>query len=645
MVGKGYRPDIDGLRAVAVLCVVFYHVGYGAFSGGYVGVDVFFVISGFLITRLIRDEIGAGTFRYSTFYVRRARRLFPAMFVTLGATFLAGVLLFGPADLERLSRSVVYTVLSASNFLFWWESGYFDAAAETKPLLHTWSLSVEEQFYMLWPITLVGLTWVARRVSRRHPLGGGWIVPAFLLAGGAASLAATEMTIRTDAAAAFYLVPFRITEFAIGALMVWLVAYPPRSRVVLEPLVPAGLALIAYPVFAYSGETVFPGYAALPPCLGTALLIYAGTAARAGRLLSNRIAVGIGLISYSLYLVHWPIIVFYRNWVYRPLEPVEQAAIVVASIVVATGMYFVVELPFRRAIRRSDAWSPGRFALACVVLAGVLIYPAGAAWHRGGWSSRLPEEIRSAVSDLDRKQKLSWKPIREIDKKTGFHGDGAGGGAKILVVGDSYAKDFTNALLSAEARSGQPLDLMLHSVSYYCQPFIGPRKKTKTLTPRLIRLCNKRMNALVSGTLIDEADVIVFSVRWTELGLDHIAETVGLIRARTDTPIVLLGRPIEFESVPELLVKFGRTRRFGSFAAQNRIENAEINDRLARIAGKTGVRYRSKGPLVCPEDDHCDVLDDEDRLLIYDYGHWTLEGAEFYGNRMADSGYLDAILD
>ncbi len=145
MVEKGYRPDIDGLRAVAVLCVVFYHAGYGAFSGGYVGVDVFFVISGFLITRLIRDEISTGRFRFSTFYLRRARRLFPAMFVTLVLTFLGGVLLFGPDELEKLSESVVYTVLSVSNFLFWLQSGYFDAAAETKPLLHTWSLGVEEE--------------------------------------------------------------------------------------------------------------------------------------------------------------------------------------------------------------------------------------------------------------------------------------------------------------------------------------------------------------------------------------------------------------------------------------------------------------------------------------------------------------------
>jgi len=640
MQGQAYRPDIDGLRAIAVLVVVFFHVGFAPFSGGYVGVDVFFVISGFLITRLIREQIGKGTFSFATFYARRARRLFPALFFTLVVSFVFATMLFSPDDLERFAQSVIFTVLSVSNFLFWRESGYFDAEANVKPLLHTWSLSVEEQFYLVWPLTMVVLAWLGSRLAARgYRHAPDRTIPVFLAVAGLIALAATELLLPVDAAAAFYLAPFRITEFAIGGVMVWLVAYRPKNPLLLEPLVVVGLALIAWPVFAYSEETVFPGLNALPPCLGTALLIYAGTARHLGRLLNNRAAVGIGLISYSLYLVHWPMIVFYTYWVARPLEPVEQWAIVIGSTGLAAAMYFLVETPFRRGASKPRAWSPARFGMACAALAALLIVPAANAWSTSGWPSRLPQEVRDAVAGLKEKRNLTWEPVNPLREKVSF----ADGKVRVLVVGDSHGKDATNALLFADEALGNKLDIINVGIFYQCQPYLGPRTATNELPQRRIDICNERMRDLIEGDLSKSADYIVFSARWLESGVENIGETIRAIQRNTDAQIVIFGRTAEFEDVPALLTRFGRMQDFDRYLASKRIDNSHINEPLKRIAEENGARYLSKEDIICPKRDYCYSFNDGEDILFYDYGHWTLEGARFFANKMIEAGTLDFL--
>ena len=279
-----------------MLSVLLFHLDVALFSGGFVGVDAFFVISGFLITRLIRDDVAAGKFSFTRFYVRRARRIFPALFLTLAATFVAGYLLFSSQHLMRLGGALVSAVFSVSNFYFWGEAGYFDTAAHLKPLLHTWSLGIEEQFYLLWPAILV---FTLLRAPR-------WAPVALLFVGGALSLFLSEFFVRWPSIA-FYLLPFRAFEFALGAVLVWLNPHRMKSAIWGELWVAAGLGMLGYSIVSFSGETPFPGLNALIPCVGTALIIYGGESRFLSRLLSNPIAVGIGLISYSLYLVHWPV--------------------------------------------------------------------------------------------------------------------------------------------------------------------------------------------------------------------------------------------------------------------------------------------------------------------------------------------------
>jgi peptidoglycan/LPS O-acetylase OafA/YrhL len=329
-----HRADIDGLRAVAVLPVVFYHFQIAPFSGGFVGVDIFFVISGYLITSLIHGETLNGAFSLARFYERRIRRILPALFLMmLATTALAGSVLF-PQDLMNFARSLVATALFGSNFYFWSTVDYFDIVAERKPLLHTWSLAVEEQFYLLYP----ALFWLLRGTSQLKLV---YVVGAIFLV----SLAANIWALRFAPVSDFYLLPFRAWELMLGAL---LALTPLKSSGRTSTMLAwSGLALLLFSIFAFSADTPFPGEYALLPCIGAACVIYAGPQTIVGRALSLRPVVFIGLISYSLYLWHWPLLIFARYVVLRDLLVCEKLALILISGMVATLSWAYVEKPFR----------------------------------------------------------------------------------------------------------------------------------------------------------------------------------------------------------------------------------------------------------------------------------------------------------
>ncbi|MCB0335296.1 MAG: acyltransferase, partial [Bdellovibrionales bacterium] len=282
MTKREYRADIDGLRALAVLGVLIYHLDPAFLSGGFVGVDIFFVISGFLITQLIVSEVQeTHQFRFGRFYIRRFRRLFPALLFTLTICLIFSFSILFPIHFERFSGALLHATFSLSNFFFWSESGYFDASSSVKPLLHTWSLSVEEQFYLIWPIFIVTITLRTSRLTVPILvilLGGLSYYCNYLVFGGDGLMLPEYLGTELDerAATAFFLTPFRIFEFAIGGIMTWLLTIGSRSNLLKELLVVGGLASIAYSMIAFSDGTIFPYYNALIPCIGTAMLIHAG---------------------------------------------------------------------------------------------------------------------------------------------------------------------------------------------------------------------------------------------------------------------------------------------------------------------------------------------------------------------------------
>ena len=358
-----YRREIDGLRAVAVVPVILFHAGVPGFGGGFVGVDVFFVISGFLITGLLLEEFATGGFSVGRFYERRARRILPALFVVMAACLVPAWILLSPSDLRDFGRSLVAVPLFGSNLLFWQEAGYFDTASELKPLLHTWSLSVEEQFYLLFPLLLA---WCARR-GRRLSL---------LVVGGSslASLALAELLLRESPASAFYLLPARAWELGLGSLLAFRQAADMRAtpKWLAEACALVGMLMIAVAVAAFDHATQFPGLRALLPTLGAGLLLHFATQhTMVGRLLSLRPLVGVGLVSYSAYLWHFPLFAFARHFVeQRPGLPL-LVGLAVASLVLATLSWYFVEQPFRdrkRVPRKSLLRFAGASACAFVLL-------------------------------------------------------------------------------------------------------------------------------------------------------------------------------------------------------------------------------------------------------------------------------------
>ncbi len=346
-----YRPDIDGLRAVAVAVVVVYHAFPLMLPGGFVGVDVFFVISGYLISRLILDALGKSRFSFAHFYARRMRRIFPALAVVLAAVSIAGWFVLYADDYQRLGRHVAAGAAFASNFVLWSESSYFDTTAvELKPLLHLWSLGIEEQFYLVWPLLLV---FAAR--WRRGPL-------AMTLLVGTASFLVAIWTVRIDRTPAFYAPWTRFWELLAGATLACIDADVELrnllSRVTARPWVSnvlaiAGTLMIAAGVMLIHSTRVFPGLWVLLPVTGTFCLLVAGDEAFINRrVLSLRPVVWVGLISYPLYLWHWPLLSFARLITTGPPRVLIRLGLVAASVELAWLTYRLIEWPIRFGTRR-----------------------------------------------------------------------------------------------------------------------------------------------------------------------------------------------------------------------------------------------------------------------------------------------------
>ena len=334
-----YRADIDGIRAVAVLAVIFYHADVKFFSGGYIGVDIFFVISGYLITTILLRELDENEFSLARFYERRIRRIFPALFAFMTVTLVVSSIFFDANEFQEFSKSLIATTLFSSNILFWTQSGYFEGPSELKPLLHTWSLAVEEQFYIFFPLLLALL---ARYVRPR-------LAPA--LAGiTLISFAINIYGLNHDPSGAFYLAHMRVWELLMGSILATRIIPTKINLHTRNLLGLIGLGMISVPVFLYTIDTPFPGAAAIIPTFGTVLIIYSGDESKTfiGRILGFWPIVFIGQISYSLYRWHWPLIVFARYYAIIELKAHETAGVLLAIFILSSLSWRFIETPFRK---------------------------------------------------------------------------------------------------------------------------------------------------------------------------------------------------------------------------------------------------------------------------------------------------------
>ena len=411
-----FRAEIAGLRAIAVIGVVLFHLKVSGFEGGFVGVDVFFVISGYLITRNILRDLQFGRFSFGQFYVRRTRRIYPALIFTVVATYLVGALWCSPIMFHDLAKEATHALLSISNIQYWRESHqYFAANSDELALLHCWSLSAEEQFYLFWPLLIV-VAWKWKRPFQ------------VIASAGAISLVLSVAVARSDPLAAFFLTPFRIFEFAIGALVLCLESRFRLGRIAAEGLSAGGLVAVIVSVILFRSD--MPGLQAayLLPCSGAAATIWARDKTWAARTITHPAMIGTGAISYSLYLCHWPVI-FFGRFIFGEVanSPEGILAMMVVMFAVATAMYFQIE---RRFILSADAPPPSfrNNAAAFWSIVLVLVAITHATFLSNGFAWRLPE----AQAELEHLQ--DFPSSRDIEPVAGPVG--------VELVGDSFATQY-----------------------------------------------------------------------------------------------------------------------------------------------------------------------------------------------------------
>jgi peptidoglycan/LPS O-acetylase OafA/YrhL len=547
-----YRPDIDGLRAIAVLAVVFFHFDLGV-PGGYVGVDVFFVISGYLITKLILEDLGQNRFSMLAFWERRVRRLMPAMFVTIAAVLVAGYFLLLPEAYAELAESAFWQMFFLSNVYFWLTTGYFAGPAEEKPLLHTWSLSVEEQFYLLVPFLML--------VCWRYARDRVKFVRCFIAAIAVGSFLISVYTVAFHRSVAFYLLPSRAWELALGGLLATLPAgWPTQNARIRSGTAMAGLIAILASCLAYSAETPFPGVAALLPCVGTAAVIWAGEGGRGGgvaRLLSMRPLVFFGLISYSLYLWHWPVRAFARYWELGAPDFAQKLLMVAASIGLAVGSYYLVEQPFRR--RKVFAQRRTLF-LGAAAGVGVLIGLASVVWASKGIPQRLSEEIYAYGRAQADRVGVSTT-IEDVEAGRLFPLGAAGGGAASVVVwGDSHAMVLTPAFDDALKSLGLKGEAACYTATaplldFYRPTEFGLNEKAKEWNKRVLEHIakNKPADVFMVGNWKGYQEMAAPPERGDFK--KQLLATVEAVAATGCKPWVMLQVPKHKQSVPKLLLQ------------------------------------------------------------------------------------------
>jgi peptidoglycan/LPS O-acetylase OafA/YrhL len=600
------RADIQGLRAVAVLAVIAYHARETVLPGGFVGVDVFFVVSGFLITGVLIRPMDRGAFSLVEFYQRRVRRILPALFLVVFATLFAGLAVFPPALLVTLLESQLFTTLFTSNFYFLDKTDYFDLQAELMPLLHTWSLAVEEQFYIIYPLLLFAL----HRFARRYLAAA---LGAFLIA----SLAFSEFLLPARAEEAFYSPLSRAFELLIGAACAATGLRAALPRAAVDALSLAALAGLGASFALISGERPFPGVLALLPCVSTAILLMAPQAAGA-RLLSWRPLAAIGDMSYSLYLWHWPLLVF-AKFLY-PDEPAASALAVALAFGASALSYRFVEKPFLGP-RPLPALRLGAAAMAAATLAGLPVYLAD------GLPQRFPPRARAFIAasedyNQDRKRchMRSDRPIAYA--QTCVYGDVAAT-PSVAVWGDSHGAELAPVLGARLAARGASLRSITMSG---CAP---------TLSRDAV--CTRHNRDTMAAIIADPAmRTIVLTANlhgrdeFAQDSLAGVKETAQEL-ARAGREVVIV-RPIptyDFDP-PSMLALAARAGRDPAAVgmARTRFEarSGWIEAELARFARAHGVKTVTPSDLYC-DAERCRVFDAEIGALYYNYNHLSLTGA------------------
>jgi len=641
---RSYRPDIDGLRALAVAVVLIFHAFPSRLPGGFVGVDVFFVISGYLISGIILKALAEGRFTYAHFYARRIRRIFPALTVVLAGVMVAGWFLLYADDYARLGRHAAAGAAFASNFAFWRESSYFDVAADLKPLLHLWSLGVEEQFYLVWPLVLVTASrW---RLGRRSlgEVGRGPL--AATLAIGTMSFLVAIWTVRIDRTAAFYAPWNRFWELLAGATLACIEADAVfeswKQRLLSRSWLPdvaaiIGLLAIAAGVSLIDSTRVFPGLWVMLPVGGTFLLVLAGRRAWVNRaILSQPIVVWIGLISYPLYLWHWPLLSFARIVEGGVPSASLRLTLLGASVGLAWATYQAIERPVRFGSRVPAAVPALAIAMSVVCAAGAIVYSYGGLIDRPinrNDAARLVdfyERMRkSGLADAYRRECdfMDWQSERTRDAIDPSCTE-PGRARTVLLWGDSFAQS-----LSLGVRESLRPDTSLAQVTTSaCRAQIDDFDLS--VSERRCEKANQYAIEAISRLRPDTV-VIAQSDRHTQTDWPRLIARVLDLGARH---VIVVGPfPRWRPSLPRVYAA-NHLRDHAEYVGIGLDSDAFDEDQKlsARLKGLANVTYVSLLDQLCRQRACLARVPDEGELdlMVLDFGHLTPKGSSYLGRAL-----------
>ena len=618
-----YRKEIDGLRALAVLAVMFFHANFSWASGGFVGVDIFFVISGYLITQIIVTQIQAGTFSLTQFYERRARRILPALFVMLLLCLpLAWLIIINPADFKDFCKSLLAVALSVSNILFWKESGYFDSSTALKPLLHTWSLAVEEQYYLIFPFFMF-VVWKA---------GAKNIVWLTLILG-LMSLAFAQWSSIHQPVFNFYWLPSRMWELLAGAVIPIIFAGFPRLKSSLQPrsdnvaqtLGLLGIALIISSMLMMNEHLLWPSFWTLIPVLGTVLiLLFASSATLAGQILSARPLVAIGLISYSTYLWHQPVLALAR-YQFDNLTLMHRLSMVLAALILGGLSWKFIETPFRD----KNRFTTKQIFVSAFVLILFFVSVGLAGYFKSGFLYRLPAKaepvfayvMKNFMQDIrgDRcfiQLNLPTDRFAQECSLTPASGD------SIVLWGDSHAAALYQGF---KKYSGEVMQFTAGS----CPPIFWNTKAS----PNCLALNQYAMQEILRL----KPSIVYLEANWLAYPGDIAAAAQAIQKMRQDLPgvrIVMIGNvPHWPKGLPREILQSGRSYAGPLFVPVpvSMFSGLQDSDRqLEKFAREKGVEFVSALDLLCKQQGCQAVImtDQGPRLTAFDDGHLTKAGSE-----------------
>ncbi|WP_084110596.1 acyltransferase family protein [Erwinia typographi] len=592
-----YRPDIDGLRALAILPVLLFHAGFTSVSGGYVGVDIFFVISGFLITSILVKDIKENTYSIADFYERRIRRIFPALFTVVLFVLIVSPFALLPDEYSFLPKEVAGVLLFVSNIVSWRKSGYFSTDAEERPLLHTWSLGVEEQFYIFAPILLFFLL---KKLKKSPEL--------ILLVLFIASFLISVFLTKPKPSAAFYLLPSRAWELLAGSLLAFNLFPATEKKAANELISLTGLVSILLAIFLFDAKTRFPGYAAALPVFGSMCIIYAAEKSLVGKILSLKPVVFIGLISYSLYLWHWPLIVFFRNW--NLLDDIAGRWMVIAvSLIVAWFSWRFIEKPFR--IRK--AWPARKLYKASGWGLSLLVIVTATTFSQGGWTERFSEQtLRLIAAHKDfSPSRTSCHFDNGVPQVSQYCHFGAGK-PTVAVWADSHGVELSRALGNNNVN--------LYEITYSgCPPNTNFQPDSR---PSCIKHNTRALKFLEENK---DISVVIMAARYEvypDTIFDNINSAASRLIAHGKKVIIIGPVPTPERDVPASLARGGNPAFTFTSSAPDSIEKY-IDAKVVRFMPTA---------MLC-KNDQCNMLL-HGKPLLFDDNHLSMSSADYL------AGYL-----